>query len=148
MVVILVTLACLQDASLEELVQGLSEDSLEVRERSAAALLDRGKSALNVLQRAAKSDDPELSSRAKELVRHIELRNILGPRVRQRFPRAEHELLLRRGVKFCLGSKGKARREEMDSLVEAAVWMGGVSTQSELELAGLVLEYDLGVGQE
>jgi|GEM_PF-4124027 len=58
---------------LARLIEDLGSESFEVREAATAGLWGRGKEVLGPLQEAAKSADPEVSSRARDLVRKIEL---------------------------------------------------------------------------
>ncbi|MEQ8791831.1 MAG: sialidase family protein [Pirellulaceae bacterium] len=59
------------DGQIEKLVKGLADEQFEVRETSMRALIEVGKSALPALERAAKSDDPEVAFRAKQAIRAI-----------------------------------------------------------------------------
>jgi tetratricopeptide (TPR) repeat protein len=58
---------------LARLIEDLGSESFEVREAATAALWGRGKDVLGPLQEAASSPDPEVSFRARDLVRKIEL---------------------------------------------------------------------------
>ncbi len=57
-----------------KLVENLASDSFQTREKATSDLWTAGEEALAALREASKSDDPEMSLRATELLGKIELR--------------------------------------------------------------------------
>lgn len=70
MVALILALCLQQDANIARLVEDLSDDSLEVRERAQAELLRIGAPAFPHLKRAAAGADRERRARAAALLRH------------------------------------------------------------------------------
>jgi tetratricopeptide (TPR) repeat protein len=59
--------------SLEELVQELGHEQYRTREEASRRIWAMGESALSLLQETVKGDDPEMSYRARDLIRKIQL---------------------------------------------------------------------------
>lgn len=62
-----------EEASVEELIERLGDDSYAEREKASSALWQRGDGVLKDLKRALLSDDPEVVLRARELADKIDL---------------------------------------------------------------------------
>jgi|AntRauTorckE6833_2_1112554.scaffolds.fasta_scaffold02605_9 tetratricopeptide (TPR) repeat protein len=58
----------------EDLIQNLSSDSFQIREKATKDLWDMGEEASEALLEATLSDDPEMAFRAAEVLRKVELR--------------------------------------------------------------------------
>lgn len=71
----LLWLCSLQDV--DALIRDLGADAVETREAAHAELLKIGKPALDALRKAAASTDPEVSARARRIVRKIKVRENL-----------------------------------------------------------------------
>ena len=93
---ILATASCfVQDPpsdSVRGLIERLRSDKVEERDAAARRLKDLGKAAVPELERAAKSDDAESSARARNLLRTIDLRGRLAPRLLEALPGIEDRL--------------------------------------------------------
>jgi len=61
----------LSTAQLEALVEQLGADSFKAREAASVALRKQGPPAIPILQAATKSEDPEISIRAKEVLKKM-----------------------------------------------------------------------------
>lgn len=72
MVAALALILSLVPQDLEELIRRLAEDNLNVRGESTRELERRGLGALPALKKALLGNDPEVSTRARELIRRIE----------------------------------------------------------------------------
>lgn len=81
-----------QEPPAEELLEGLRSDVLEHREDAERALKARGKAARPALEKAAKDPDVEVASRARRLLRQIELREKLPASLFEALPGLEERL--------------------------------------------------------
>lgn len=86
----LLVLACLlpqEDARIRELIDDLGNDRIQVREKAALELADRGKAAIPALERLKLSGDVELRSRAGNILKRIAEGEVIarhwrrGPRI-------------------------------------------------------------------
>jgi tetratricopeptide (TPR) repeat protein len=61
------------EKSIDELITDLSSDRFKIREAASRKLWDAGESAIEALQKASQSEDPETSYRSLSLLRYLEL---------------------------------------------------------------------------
>jgi hypothetical protein len=85
--IVLAVPAAAQDDPARQLIERLTDDSIEERQKAARALADLGQKVVPLLQELTTAPDPELQSRARAILRAIAQNEILrkfyrpGPRV-------------------------------------------------------------------
>jgi HEAT repeat protein len=82
-----------QDPAVRELVEKLRSDAVEEREEATRRLRTLGRAAAPELEKAARDPDAEVASRARLILRMIDLGDRLTPRLRAAMPGVEERLL-------------------------------------------------------
>lgn len=90
--VLVLLLALVAQGDIRRLVEKLGSDSVEEREEAMSRLALAGKEALPELEKAAKSADLDLATRARYLVRYIPIREQVTPNLLHLLPGAEERL--------------------------------------------------------
>ncbi len=116
-----------QDA--RELIEKLRSESVVDRQDAARKLKALGEAARPVLEQAANDSDGEVATRARHLLRLLEVRKLLTPAFRKTFPEAEEELSVDRdaaSLKYVLLAseltpQGPLSRSDLDPLGAGAL---------------------------
>jgi HEAT repeat protein len=90
--VVLALLSPRQDESTQKLVEQLKSDQVDERDQAGRAIEALGRKAAPALEKAARDADVDLAARARFLLRLIDLRETLSPRLRKADPGIERRL--------------------------------------------------------
>ena len=121
-----------------ELIEKLRSDQIEERDEAARKLKELGKPALRDLDQATKDKDPEVASRARQLIRVIRGVDQLTPSLTKLFP--ELEVRLGAGtdqdwtVAFLAALNVGLKKEDLEPLAARAV--RGAATRSNAGSSG------------
>jgi HEAT repeat protein len=156
MLILLSLLWALQDPSIPALVEKLGSEKVEEREEATRRLKVLGRPAEGALREAAKSRDPEVSSRSRLLLRRLEIQTKLSSELKSTFPGIEDrlaggddhewtEILL----KATSTNKEFERvyphlgREDLEALGSLAI-LGASTSKEKLRLCSVINKYKLG----
>ncbi|HXX93085.1 MAG TPA: HEAT repeat domain-containing protein, partial [Planctomycetota bacterium] len=123
---------------LSELLEALRSDRIDERETAAEEIRKQSASAVPFLERAARSEDPEFSARAREILRAIQISSVATQKLAQAVPRVLTRRFREDPAEWIAALEEtrphpELRPEDLEGLVRLA-WSGAVNQVDRLRV--------------